>query len=963
MTYFLKQIEILDKISKDPRPENIKGLLDIIKSNESSAIYFYVGTDNKTYPHFDWIPLLFEAREFEDLANEPKKIGSVQRVKSSFIKEAAKQKPKDVYEVISSIKAKEELIQSNFLEALEAMPDFLEKGLRLIWDILGEKKHYVWFWQGECAARIMLTLLKTNPDQAFRIAYLLLEIWDTEKVNSGRLKDAKTRFNEHEYKELIEKYYSHAWAEEPYRAFELLVKILDDYLKGDKKKKSEDQSRYFYIMVEDITEGSSWGFDDMVSIYIDAMYKCMLNLIEKDKESVDKTLLLLRSKNKAIFTRFEILLLSLIDGKCYRSRINQIAQNKKYFDRGCYNKEYVRLVNEQKQMLSKESKKRILGWIGKETITDKKRFDEWFAEKYDRQPTEQDYRQYENQYRAQELYPIREVFPEEYKKHKQLSGADDDKLKPIPSHSGVRMVAGDEGTPITTEEMLEKGAKWTLEKLLDEKTYNYKPKEYQTNTPKEALGYVFQQVVKAKPIEYLNADIELIKKLSDEFLSRYFLGLMEAGSWRIEGFNWDTFLTIAETVTQQISQQKDIGRDLQYMVNCIQSGFNKQNPIKYTIERLYRVLEIAKLLLMYKEKREESEQDPVQTRCNSVTGEAMMTCLSLGIICKRDFKEEYKTTFKSKLEAIFDNVLNEIKTPWTVCTFGSDFPRIFWLTPDWVEKRLKRILSPKNWNLVWGTYLHWGRPSKELFLFLSKNGIYKQAILKKDKIKREKGSEKAAEELAKHFVIAYFNGWLKKSYDEPLFQKFISHADDDLLGYTAQFFTTGFKAVGEDKNKNDDATIKRIRLYWQKRLVVIEKRPKAHLHEVSELACWIHECPIDKKTALELEKRTLETRAARFEGHRDYYNIINALCLCADVNVLKVIRCIGIIIRTTEVSTCFQFYREALRKLLESIQNDKAANQALIKETIGLVDDLAKYHRIYEYRPIFEKLYERFEKL
>ncbi len=957
MKYFYKQAKLIDMLSEQPTSESLKRLLDIIKKDEALEIYFYGGYDEKVYPSAEWVSLLFKAGEFDDLSVEEGKDTFVHRLKAMFLKKAATNRPDDVFAVISSIIPKEMIIQTQFLEAIEVMPlDYIEKSVGYILDFLKDKKRYIWHLQGRVIAQIMLKLIG-KPEQAFIIAGLLVEMWVPDVEKSSRLRDPMMRFGEDDYAEFMREYYSKVWEIHPFQAFELLVQVMDDYLNQYKAKYGNDQSETYHITVEDIAQGHKWGLNSVSSVYIDSLYKIMVRLCDADAEIIDKILSLLNSKNKAIFTRFEILFLGMIKGDAYKERINEIAQNEEYFKKACYNNEYNRLINNKKHLLSENAKKKILGWISLEKISDKERFDEWFKQRYDRDPNDEDYKQYENRYRAQWLYAIREVFPEEYKEYKERSKATDDDLKPLSFHSEVRSISGDEGTPLTTKEMLEKGVDYTLAYLLDENNYEYTPKIYQPNTPQEALGYSFQNAVRAAPVDYLNAKNDDIQKLPARFLSRYFLGLWEAlRGGRIEGFSWEKFISIAEVIVEKHYRNEE-GYFLRYLIDCIKEGFGKPNSITFTEDQIDKIFDIANKLLNYKDESSSTERDPVQKRCNSVSGEALMVCLNLGAVCKKDIKSYYEASFKCRLEKAFEMVLNQIKTPWAMCTFGSEFSRIFWLMPDWVEKHIDVILSDENWKIVWETYLHWGRPSRELFEFLSKNGIYLKAIERRDVIDPVKGHEKTENELVQHFIIAYFNGWVD-SYEDKLFSEFIHSASDELLGFAAQFFTTGFKDLKEEPNPEVN---QRLLTYWTKRLEAIKPEPEKHIKEAMALAGWIKDCPLDKSQTLDLVEQTVQLcKGYKFE-HNFYYNVVASLCGYADIDKLKVIRCLKIILCGQDIPMTFSFYKESLTALLTGIRDDMSASRELILETMELMDNLGRF-RIYQYKDIFWVLNERLEK-
>jgi len=957
---FYKKVSIIDELVNSPNNENLEVLLNIIEDDKSACLYFYGGKDNKTFPDFDWVEFLFKAGEFDDLDTITERGKLTPRFKADFIKEAAHENPNAVLEVITSVKPKDEWIQRAFLEAVEKMPlELSEKAIWLIWDYIGEKRTHIWHWQGIQTAQIMLTLMNERPNLAFAIARLLLEVWSPDDIDNSGSKDVCIRFTEHDYAEFVETFYKPLWEKYPYRAFKLLVQNLDAYLNEVNRKKEFDISEHYYISVEKIDDGSKWKHQSFISIYMNALRDCLNYLIEHEPNAIEKTLELLCRCNKAIFTRFEIYLLSKVGNKNHQDRINEIAGTERYFEDSCYDNEYDLLVSMKKEWLTSEIKEKILKWIEKITVRYPDELKEWYERTKEQEFTDDVLKRYEARYRAQRLYSIQDVFSDEYDKYKQLSGASDESLKPTPIDSGeARFVPGDEGTPLTREQMDEMAVNEVLDYLLDPEHYTYTPKEHQSFSPKEALGYAFQVAVKARPIDFINADIERIGNLPESFMSRYFSGLWDAlRENKIEGFDWDRYLGVAQAIVDKHKDNPEIAVRLRPLVECLQEGFKDVNKIEYSVDRLNLIFSIVEpLLSVHEEKDTSNERDPIQTRCVSVTGEIFLVCLSLGIVFKHDFTAEFEATFKAKLEIVFHRFLTEINTPWTVCTFGSDFPRIYWLAPEWVEQNLTLILTDENWDTVWGSYLHWSRPSKDLFNFLRRQGIYQKAIEKKDDFE-SRGSKQPAEELARHFVIAYFNGWME-SYEDELLQAFLNAASDELLSYTADFFTTGFKS---QKEKPQEGVNERLKAYWKERLEVIEDNPIGHFNEASALAYWIKDCPIDVTPAIDLEERTLTACRGKLENDYKAGECIQALCsLANDENRVQIIRCIRKIVQNPPEYMYWKDSRETFDVLFNDVIENKDASQELIQEAMGLADDLGR-QRDYHYKGVFETLTERLD--
>jgi len=283
-----------------------------------------------------------------------------------------------------------------------------------------------------------------------------------------------------------------------------------------------------------------------------------------------------------------------------------------------------------------------------------------------------------------------------------------------------------------------------------------------------------------------------------------------------------------------------------------------------------------------------------------------------------------------------------------------------------VEENIETILSDELWDIVWSTYLEWGRPSKELFAFLAGRGIYSRAIdelrtVSRDETEAESG-DKLEEKLGNHLVIAYFNGWLENGLEQ-VYEDFLAKAPDSLLGHTSRFFTTGFKSLSEDpdKQKNHEA-IARLRGYWETRLDSISSQPKEHKAEAQGLASWINDSPFENRDSLHLLKRTLILTNGQLGRRGDVGRSINALSRVAEVDRLTALQCIRLIVTNQDVEIYDSLFADALNKLLEEIASEEVTSIDIVREAIDLVDCLGRL-RMYRYAAHYDRLHQKLQAL
>lgn len=966
MTEFYKKAEKLDilKSIKNPVKGDFKKLFKIIKGDEDLTCYFYEENEFGARPTAGWVKLLAEYGQFDELANKREEIGKVQWLKAKYLAESAKDKPEEVIKVINSINPKDEQIQGLLLKALVNIPnEYVEKADWIFWQYFKERKFNIWYFVGERAAQLILKIPKVNPDKAFAMAKVLLEVWIPEDKKEGSFQEPAARFEDYQYEELLNKSLKELWEKYPIRVTKTLTEIITDYFEEFVSEKDRDYKSYFYYLVRDFEAVEPLGSHHL-STLVRGICEIGKYSVGQDKRTAEEFFEVIKSRKEGIFERIEFYVLRFVKDRRFADRINELIGEKKNFDNEYILPDYEYLLRDKFQWITEETRELFEKWVREIKIDDEEDYRKRFEEYRGRKCEDKDIEAYENGLRAKRLYYVREAFPELYNEFKEESGWSDEEIRPW-RIGEVRESSWSEESPKTKEELLAMTVKEVFKFVSNPENYK-EPDDggYHPHSEGSALAYEFQQVVKEKQGEYIDAEINDVIELPEIFMSKYFYGMWDALRERkLEDCKWERFITVAKAVVDKYGQKVENRNTFSPMLNCIQEGFKEQNKIKYSEGILDSIYEIIKPLIELKEQKDESnERDPVQIRCNSVTGEALMMCLSLGIICRRDFPEKFERDFREKIREIFDKVLKNVRTSWTLCTFGSDFARIYWLDAEWVENNINEILSEEFWNIVWNTYLGWGRPSRELFGFLAREGIYCKAIdlIGTSENKGEGSRKEPDDNLVNHIVIAYFNGWLEEDQGQIL-ERLLEKASDKLRGHAARFFTTGFKSFKEEEERDEQA-ICRLRTYWESRLEVLLQEPDEHLEEAMALACWVVDSPFPAKETLRLVSKSLKISGGKLDRNRDIYNFINSICDFAKGNELQAVRCIRKVIKNENAAMHFNFYKEKLTDLISSIQKRREVSRTLLKETAKLVDELGRLH-IYKYRDVYDKLVEKSKKM
>ncbi len=969
MNSFYEKAEIINSLKSKVRPtiNDCEQLLQTIQGDEELTVHFYKANTNPA-----WIRLLKDVGEFKSLGGSDEEVGVCQEAQARYLANVAKQSPEEVLKIFTSFKNLHEYVRGEFVNALLSMPNKKAvKGVEIVLGYISGKEKKEWYFVCYRTTELMVKLAGEYPDKAFAIAKELLEVWVPEKEKGKFIqKKIEAKFRAFEYENIIFKFYSKLWEADAIKATKLLIDIFNSYLEELQKDKDYEVSNLMYISLERLDQIGERYSRDILASLIGAICQAGKMVIENQAERTNKLLKLIQKYDRQIFRRIEMYLLRFVPAGTQKKRISEIISNKDYRKDTGYKYEYYMLLKDKFDDISEYAKEIFIKWIEAQKVDNEDDFGEWFEKVNERKHTPEDLEKYENRIRASKLYLVREKFRELYEKYRKKAEATDIDLMPRPRVGGVRAVSPIEGSPLTVEQMVEMGREQVLEYLQKQKNYEGGIKPSQWREPQYALGAAFKETMKQQPGDYIDEALrDGLKKLNENFLSDYFSGirdLIRSNEWKKE--YWGAVIGLAYYVVKENKDKKEYKQCFSDILSVLRDGFTEDNKtIEFDNRNIKTLWFILETLMKYNEdyKTSSYESDPIQMRCTSVNGEALEQVVMLGIVCKKDFTEYYKKHLKSGIRKLLDYVVKDVKRAEVNCTLGIDLGRIGWIDEEWLRDNVEKIFVGEMWDVVWGTYVSWGRPSRPGFELLTDKGIYKDAIMRLGKPKpKGKGYDfrKDPEEgLVEHLMIGFFNGWVE--FDNEPLRSFFSNASSKLRGYAASFLTTGFKSVNEDGGEQKEKVAKRMKEYWEKRLAVITKEPEENIDETQEFASWAKDSLLSKKETLNLLYETLKLSEGKI-GERVYsVEFIEGICDAAKGNEIKAIQCLKKAFNNPEMRMYSQSYKKSLDTffdLIIKLEDDYPDIGNIRKEAIVLVDTIGRLCR--DLRDDYIKLYTALNK-
>jgi hypothetical protein len=915
-----QKIDILKSL-KTPTFQEWSLLESLFNSDNIYERYFFESDKrfNILLPSPGWAKILYENHIFDDLNNAPEDIKYLQKIKASYLAEIAKENSKDVWEIITKLSSKEQIIQSRFLEAIAQFEGELPKDcIELTCQYLKSNDSLIWVWIGEPAAKIMVRTADVDIDGALKIAAILFEI---REYKMTVLHDTRAKLDKHSFDEFISNYFKTIWEKYPFKTIELLLTILDEYLKSKEDySEQKDNSAGLNISYSDLSEikKQKRGFnDDILLSLIDTICEVAGYLAKNGQRSdMVKFMALLDNHRDSIYIRIKLFALKYTNKNDFKDDILATLTKENFDNYSVRNEFDLLLCNTAEILKDTPILSHYLEWVETSGSADTVYFRDMLKQ-HGETDIDEKVKRYVSRQKAKRLYRLKDndYFKEKYLQYRAGAELTDDDLKPRPTieiGEGT-WIAPDENTPFSVEELRKKSIPdiFNILKNPDNYSEDKSKSQFPWHTPREGLKGAFKEIIKERCSEFLNLDVNVLFEIPLDFLRTFFGGLSDGISEnKSKSFDWMMYFNLANNVLQKlghdtICDESDdrYGIYLSIIRTTGNSWSNSHLAVELSKKTILEIVNIIRYSLEVCEIRKLEGSDLVQLSCNRVTSLAFESCIDLAIAITKEIKAkknidyEYKDFYLPIFVDICNLIIKGNYPPFTLCLFGKMLPGLFCTNEAWIRENIVELTNGDNWQNIWETYLVWARPYIPLFEFLVETGLYQQSIKllsdKSEKIEGD-GEGKPSIHLGRHLVIAYFNGWLEASVD--ILHLFYDVAPVKLRIQTNKFFATGFPRKDGD-SPIDANTLQRIESHWRYRLDYFKTSPESNdvVEEATEFLEWIRYCPLAPEIALDLMSKTLDFtkgRASREGSHDIVEFIIEGICNKAEGNELLALECL-----------------------------------------------------------------------
>jgi hypothetical protein len=977
-------------------------LLEIINGDAELTTKFYKDNDNA-----NWLDLLYEAGEFSKLppvVREGETIAYYGWIQGKYLTAVTEKEPEKVFEIIKGIESDNIYVIANCLQALRKMPlEISLKGIELIKRLLRKEFYLDWHFVAEEAAKIMEKFAEGEKwEESFEIARELLSVKIREGKHFQSWHDLEGRFDNYHYGELVFKHLKFLWEKEKQslRVGKLLVEILDEQIKKEQHRKDEEpipeevKEKYKEILGEPEEEAEPFEITvhsyimmpqidlveqehpDIADYLVGGIRAIGEYLIKNNPDEAEKYIEFLHEKKRSLYERIIIHLHRFApDCEPWNQQILDIIRNADNVNEPNTRSEYHNLLHDKYEMLSNDDKAPFFDWVEKlAKIEDMEDFQKWHEERHGHTADENEIEQYINYLKARELYCIKDKEPK-YQEILEQSGKSDKAVKPWEGSGRVYSPAAPKYSPFSQEEMKNKNPEEVIRDILEYDSSTgeteFSEEDGHEVHPKDSLASEFSNDLKDRMEEYLQVDVSIISSLSDRYIRNFLYAIREVVQNRkLVDPDWDVIIELCKSVYDSRLSDKKYRAAIQAIPDVFGRVLRgKEHKEKITTAHLETIWQILESLLDYQHEmdKEEDEFDDPRHKCiNRVRGVACETIIRFGLFCKNHKKKLFEEVYAVKLREKLQYVLYEVGRPYIYCVFGAFFINICWLDEEWVKENIDRIFpedDEKKWGVIWGDYIHWGRPS-ELGFTMAKEK-YSFAVDKIEGMMTDEDGESYNKRLMEHIMLAFWQEWTELE-ENGVVMKLLAKMDDPLRADACHWLSSGFEYLKDHKkDKWREGVVQRMRAYWEWRYGEIEVDPTIHNKEAREFTGWVKDSPFDEDETMIMAEKAVNLAGGVAVRRREVSDFIEGICAIAEGRELRVLQLLLKTIEDSEVERWSWYYEkveEQLKSFMDKIvalPDEYEEIDKIRQSAIKVADSLGRFGFEYlksHYDSLIEKL-------
>lgn len=734
-------------------------------------------------------------------------------------------------------------------------------------------------------------------------------------------REAKARFADWRYGELLERCLKGLVRSSGMEAFRLLCDLLERAVAEGRKEAAEGPQDYSYIWRPTIEHPESHR-DDVRDELVSAVRDAGKLITETSPELSQELIQHLVARPSRIFHRIALFLLDL-RGEHMLPQVHEALSNPDDWEDVGLRPEYEYLMAHFFERLSPETQQRFLKWVDKGPDVDRyaasrKRMD-------GREPTLEEVNRDRDAWTRDHLGVISDHLPDSHKaRFEALVASIGTPREPGPL---FRVSVGIRGarSPLTEEETLSLDWATLISKMRD-----WAPPAADFEGPsEEGLAGSVRQRVSNSPREAVR-HLDQVVEVDPRYIATILEALREALKAK-EELEWEPLLAFIARVVDEAQASTDLLDRWRWVSKCVASliedGFDA-GAASIPIALRNQVWQILRRLAANPDPTPEYEtryggdnMDPATLSLNTVRGETLHGVIRYALWWRRHFEsrpdadEQVKRGFEElpEVRALLDEHLDSTVEPSLAvrAVYGQWFPWLVLLDPRWSLAHLRQIFpaegeEPALFWAAWGTYVVFCQPFTNVLPVL--RPVYVEAIrATKSGMSRQVGiGERPSEHLAEHIMAYYWRGELSLAKDD-LVVAFFEAANPDLCGHALEW--VGRALAGLEKPPSPEVQA-RLQALWEWRA----KQLPVAAEELQAFGWWFSSGQLDQAWALQTLEATLATSVLPEPDHM----VVERLAVIARGNPVAAVRCLEHMVDLASEGWSIHGWLDSARAVLEA---------------------------------------------
>ena len=895
---------------------------------------------------------------------------------SKYLIKIAKEKPKDVLDVMKETKNTENIrVHEDYIDAALNMPPSIAKEVIPFVGRWIRNPYHGHSLFPDKVSKLVLKLSEGSESVAsFELASCLLEITIDKPKQEDQQKD-QTVYSTPEprplyelwhYEQILKNLVPKLSEKEPIQILRVLCKKLSKSIRKSNEARgitidNVDSSFIWRPAIED--NAQNWSHSDVKVLLLLSVRDLLVKIANEQPDKLGDCLCVLRESNYPIFLRLELFTLQRFPN-IFPTRIEEILNHKEIYWNPQNFHEFYHFLRTVFMHSKPEVQDLIVSII--EQGPNLQLYAEKIEEKSGTKPSEEELIRYKELWKRRLLTSIEDNLSMSQKKiFENLL----EKCKPpeYPDFLTYHDSWVGPTSPLSNVQLKEMNPQDVLRFL-----FEWEPPQDDYTPSPEGLGRFLKEDVKNRAKQYANIAPEFFKRRTRPV---YLFHLLEGFSESCKGggsFIWEHVIELCLNIALSTDLYEPIPLRDKFEANwhmvrkaigsLLAEGFvTNSNVIPFQLrDKMWKILEsIVKDQepdLEYEQQYGGDNMDAATMSINTARGQAMHAIFRYGLWCAKNLlpdegsQTEQVSRMVPEVKEILTRHLDIIVEPAITIhsVYGFYFPNLVYLDKNWVIENLALIFPHEVnklnfWQSAWETYVVFCPVYNDVYSILRAEYDFAISRLTSD----SPSVRDYQNRLVEHLITVYLRGKEPINEADSLIKKFFETAREETRAHAITFVGRDMEYLLHTKASEDvSARFKRL---WEYRLSAaeVQENERGFGKEFQEFGWWFINLPLDKEWMIEQLSRTLQFTGGAV---RPFDHVVESLRTCVSDFPIETITCLNLMVRGDKEGWNVSYKKDDIKEMLKTVM--ESHDEQGTRLVIELIDYLIS-KGYYDFRNLF----------